>query len=310
MAAPVVTPSRFATAELPDDWGQRVERWEAHNARSLIALACRPPHGGTFDAVEQNLQLPRVHLARVRGTAHQVERSAAVVESHPAHAITVYATLRGEALVEYDGRRRVLRPGQLLVCDADRPFVRGFGHGLDELAVKVPRSAVAELTGRDGLPTPLVVDAADAHGRALARLVGRALRREAPVPADEQAVVELVSVLAGRVPTAVNHRVAARAFVEEHLADADLGAPEVAAAAGVSGRTLSRVFADVGTTVPRHILGRRLDGAYALLASQPEQRTADVAPRCGFTSLAWFSETFVRRFGVTAGQVRLGAGTS
>jgi AraC-like DNA-binding protein/mannose-6-phosphate isomerase-like protein (cupin superfamily) len=304
LAAPALASSRFATAQLPEDPAERVERWEEHNARSLIALECRPPHGGSFDAVEDNLQLDRVHLARVRGTAHEVQRSAGVVESHPAGSIAVYATLRGEALVEHDGRRRLLRPGQLLVCDADQPFVRGFGHGLDELAVKVPRASVAELTGGSGLPSPLVVEAGDTHGRALTRLVGRALRAPHPVPAEERAVVELVSVLAGRVSTAVEHRVTARAYVEEHLVDPGLAAPEVAAATGVSERTLTRVFADVGTSVPRHILGRRLDAAYALLVSRPDLRTGEVAARCGFVSPAWFSRTFRARFGVTAGQVR------
>jgi len=311
MAVP--TPSSFATALLPDGPEQRVERWEQHNALSLIALACTPPQGGSFDAVEVNLQLDRVHLARVRGTGHRAARTSAAIEVNPAGAIAVYATLRGEALLEYDGLRRLLRPGQLLVCDADRPFVRGFGHGLDELAVKVPRAQFAGLTGLSAVDTPIVVDAAgNAHGRALARLVGRALRDDDPVPADEQAVIELVSLLAtdGRIALPVAHRAAARAFIEERLTDSGLTAGDVATGIGVSERTLSRVFASVGTTVPRHILGRRLDAAYSLLRTSrdPGLRTVDVAARCGFSSPSYFAQAFQRRFGVRAGEIRRAAG--
>jgi AraC-like DNA-binding protein len=33
---------------------------------------------------------------------------------------------------------------------------------------------------------------------------------------------------------------------------------------------------------------------------------ADVAARCGFSSIPWFSTTFRRRFGVTPGEARRG----
>jgi AraC-like DNA-binding protein len=56
--------------------------------------------------------------------------------------------------------------------------------------------------------------------------------------------------------------------------------------------------------VPRQILARRLDLAWSLLTHGTAARTADVAARCGFTSMAYFSQAFKRRFGITAGQVR------
>ena len=289
----------FATTEIEAD--RQVELWERHNAESLIALSCRPPTAKTFTATEVNLQLDRVHLARVRGTRHVVERTAELIEDTPTNAVAVYVTIMGAAVFEQGGQRRVLRPGQLLVCDADRPFVREFGHGLDELAVKVPRIQ---------LRTPIVVDVGpgeNAHGRALARLVARAVRRDCPVPADEQAVLELVEILADKssdLPVA--HRAAAKAFIEEHITDPTLSAGDVAAATGISERHLSRLFAAVGTSVPRHILSRRLDAAYSMLTTAAGVRTADVAARCGFTSIAYFSQTFRRRFGVTAGEARRG----
>jgi len=304
---------RFATAQIDAD--RQVELWERHNAESLIALACRAPAARSFAAAEVNLQLEQVHLARVRGTRHLVERSADLVEAQPAEAIAVYVTVLGEAFFEQDGQRRVLRPGQLLVCDADRPFIRGFGRGLDELAVKVPRPEFSALTGLTTVAAPIVVDVRpgeNPHGRALARLVGRAVRRDCPVPADEQAVLELVAVLAtsGHVGLPVAHRAAARSFIEEHFADPTLCAADVATGTGISERHLSRLFAAAGTSVPRHILARRLDAAYSALTSGTAKglRTSDVAARHGFTSVAYFSQTFHRRFGVTAGEVRRGLG--
>jgi AraC-like DNA-binding protein len=307
---------RFATARIEAD--RQVELWERHNAESLIALSCRPPAARSFEAAEVNLQLDRVHLARVRGTRHLVERSAELVEARPAESIAVYVTILGEAVFEQDGQRRVVRPGQLLICDADRPFRRGFGRGLDELAVKVPRSEFSALTGLATVRAPIVVDVGpgeNPHGRALARLVGRAVRRECPVPADEQAVLELVSVLvtSGPVGLPMAHRAAARMFIEERFTDPMLRAADIASGTGISERHLSRLFAAVGTSVPRHILSRRLDAAYGMLTTDTTKglRTSDVAARCGFTSVAYFSQAFRNRFGVTAGEARrTGCGSS
>jgi hypothetical protein len=221
---------------------QRVDQWEQHNARALIELSCAVPAGARFTGREVNLQLDHVHLAHVTATPHQVARDRELITSRPADAIAVYAALRGDALIEYDGRRHVVHPGQLLVCDVDRPFVRGFGHGLEELAVKVPRDAFAAQTGLATLDAPLVLDARhpddNPYARALVRVVGRAVAAAVPVPADEQAVLELVAVLAtgGRASSPLAHRAAARAFIDDHLSDPGLSATAVAAGAGISER--------------------------------------------------------------------------
>lgn len=290
----------------------RVDRWERHNARALIELACDVRSDAPFSAREVNLQLQQVHLAHVSATPHQVTRDDQVIAGRPADSIVVYAGLRGDALVETGGLRTVVHPGQLLVCDADKPLVRGFGHGLEELAIKVPRTAFEALTGTPSLAAPLLLDARgrgyNAYARALVRVVGRAVAAAVPVPADEQAVLELVAVLAtgGRATSPLAHSAAARAFIDDHLTDPGLSATAVAAGANISERHLSRLFADAGTSVPRHILARRLDLAHTRLAHDFAQglRVADIASMCGFTSVAHFSASFRRRFGTTPAEVR------
>src|SRR6202042_3093213 len=117
---------------------------------------------------------------------------------------------------------------------------------------------------------------------------------------DEDMVLDLVAMLAtgGGVALATAHRVAARCYIDEHLPDPGLGAEQIAAAIGLSERQLSRVFAADGASVPRHVLTRRLQLAYALLAAKPAKparvdstagTVADVAARCGFTCVVYFS---------------------
>jgi AraC-like DNA-binding protein len=317
----------FSTVGLPE--AQRVELWESHNATALIGLAV---HATTpLTATERNLQLATVHLARVSGTAHAVERPAGLIRRDPADAIVVYLSVRGDSWFRHDGGTEALRPGSVVACDADRPFARGFARGLEELVVRVPRQVLASRAGRSPSPAPLVASftggsrasgcyASDCYARALARMAGRAMATRQPVPADEDALLDLVAVLmAGRqAAQAVAHRAAAKSYIEDHLTDPGLGAEQVAHAIGISTRQLSRVFAVGDTSIPRHILARRLTLAYSLLARAGGANggggrtgadvaggtVADVAARCGFTSATYFSHAFAEHFGQRASEVR------
>jgi len=303
-----LAPTVFSTVGLPD--ARRIELWETHNATALIGLNvhARDP----LEATELNVRLPRLHLARVAGSAHVVERTADVIGRSPGEAIAVYLTLRGDAWFTSRNGTRALRPGNVLICETDRPFERGFTQGLEELVVKVPRAVWTAQTGA-AFPAGPVVGAfggSDPYGQSLARVVGRATRKQRIVPAEENLVLDLVTVLAyGRnAARAVAHRAAARSFIEEHLTDVSLGVEQVAAAIGISERQLSRVFAADGTSVPRYILSRRLSLAYGMLADQAgpgrAHTVAEVAARCGFTSAAYFSHAFRAHFGQRAGDVR------
>ena len=106
----VLVPTVFSTVGLPA--ARRIEFWEAHNANALIGLDVHATEA--LEAAELNVQLPRVRLARVTGTAHVVERTQEVIGRTPADAIVVYLTLRGEAWFRHDGGTESLGPGTVL----------------------------------------------------------------------------------------------------------------------------------------------------------------------------------------------------
>jgi AraC-like DNA-binding protein len=309
-------PVAFTTASVPE--AQRLELWESHNADALIGLRCRTLTSDGFDAAEINVQLDQLHLARVRGSSHVVERDQQLIRRHPSDAVTLFFSLVGEAFFYHDDGVRTLQPGQLLLCDTDRPFMRGFCHGLEELVVKVPRAVFAEATGIKQVERPLVVNfaatAANAFAETLARQVGAATRAEKPYAADEQTLLELLGAVTGRRPddSSAAHRAAAQAYIDRHLRQPALSATQVAAGVGISTRHLSRVFAEAGTSVPKYILNRRLEAARAMLQTAAASPTTigEVAHHCGFTSAAHFSSAFTARYGERASQVRHHASAS
>ncbi len=300
-------PVSFSTAGLPEE--RRVELWESHNAEALIGLHCRTLRGGVLEATEVTVQLDRLRLARVQGSAHVVERDEALVGRRPTGSVAMFFALAGEAFFYHHDGVRVVPPGQLLVCDADRPFLRGFSQGLEELVLTVPHELFAARTGI-GVDEPRVVDlTTDAVAHTLARHVGAAARGTDPAPADEVLLLDLVAALLGeqdRTDLAAAHRAVVAAYVERHLDDPGLSADRVASAAGISTRHLSRVLAASGTSLPRLVLERRLQRAHRMLAAPAAAGTtiAEVARRCGFTSPAHFSRAFVARFDATPGEVR------
>jgi len=302
-----LAPRAFSTVGLPA--ARRVELWETHNATALVGLDVHAGH--PLVATELNVRLPHTDLARVAASAHMVRRTRNVIEHSPTEAIAVYLTLRGDAWFESAEGVRSLRPGDLLICETDRPFARGFSYGLEELVVKAERAALPEVPPLSG---PVVASfrgngASRQYARALATITGGATRARRPRPADEGTVLDLITVLAGgrAVPPTTAHRTAARSYIEEHLTDPRLGAEEVAGAIGISARHMSRIFAADGTSIPRHILSRRLQLSYALLSG--DQATtltvADIAVRCGFTSVTYFSHTFRQHFGHRASDIRV-----
>lgn len=302
-------PAQFSTIGLPEQ--HRIELWEGHNASALIGLHCRTLDSKSLEATEINVQLDRLNLARVTGNPHVVERSATLIRANPSDAIALYFNLVGEAFFYYESGVRMLRPGQMLICDADRPFMRGFSGGLEELVVKVPRSLFAEVSGVKTLTSPVVMDFArssNMHANVFARIVSRAARSIDPKPAEESTLLDLLSTITvpGNRDLSSVHRAAAQAFIDDNLVDLNLSASTIARGIRISERHLSRVFAKTETTIPRYIMNRRLDLAHDLLRRDAavEQTIADIAHRCGFTAATHFSHVFRKKFGLRASDVR------
>jgi AraC-like DNA-binding protein len=305
--------TRFSTAGLPGR--QRIALWEEHNARALVGLQARTLTGGALDATELNLSLPRLQFAQVSGSPHVVERSAREIAEHPAEAVVAYFALEGEGFFYHRDGCEILKPGQAILYDADQPFMRGFSHGLKELALKVPRRTLSELTGHSGLNRLKVFgfrgrDAGSAHAEALASALSAGLSGRA-VDWDglETTALGLLAEVLGTGAGPAGHLAAAQAFIAARLTDPRVSAGRIAAAVGISERQLSRIFAEAGTSVPRAILDARLEAARQQLLSPAAGRVplGGVAAQLGFASQAHFSRSYKEKFDVSPLQDRRAA---
>lgn len=295
---------------------ERLERWEAHNARALVGLECRTLDGSPFDARETNLQVASLRVAQVRATKHTVERSSRRIARGATDGVAMYFTLAGESFFYHPDGVHLLRPGRLLICDADRPFMRGFTSGLQELVLVVPRERLRAVLDDDPvLDAPRVVEfgdaaTADPAAGSLARLIGETLSRPAQRPdlvteaTSLSLVREILTPEAERGESGLHRR--ALACIDRRFADRSLAVGDVAAACGVSARHLSRAFArHGGPGVARTIAERRLTAAADALVAHPGRPVGEIASSSGFGSHSQFTRAFHARYGVAPGDARL-----
>jgi len=295
---------------------ERIERWERHNAEALIGLAARSIDGAPLEATEETLRLPRLQFARVSANPHVVERTPRHIAHGELDAAALYFSLQGDAFFYHQDGVHLQRPGTLLICDVNQPFLRGFAHGLQEYVVVVPRE-VFEATTDSALPSsPLLlhfadVPGTDVHAAALAALLRRSLDEPGAdsLAATEAQALELLRTMFS--PDSAHgsdaYRRAALAWIAKHLRDPTISVSHVAAAVGVSERHLARVFGETGTGVARTILEQRLELAHRQLGSPGAPSVRDAALSSGFVSPAHFSRVFRERYDMTPAEWRAAA---
>lgn len=314
---------RFSTSGiLPDN---RVQMWEGHNARALLPLDIRTIDDRPMQASETNLHLPSMRMASVFGTSQFVERSESFISENPTGVVAIFFATEGEAVFFHRGGHVALRPGQAIVYDADRPFLRGFNNRFRELVLTIPKQRYLEIVGSKGPELPAIFEfgaTGTATEQALARLVQESLHR---IESGEPKHIDSSGLL-GKPWSDIEHEAqglirnvlgdatsseeglisAAQRFIDINISDSGLQASRIAAAVGISERQLSRIFSESGQTIGRYVLNTRLDFAKEALSTPERDKVSvsEIGKRFGFASPSHFSRTFRERFEMTPLQWR------
>jgi AraC-like DNA-binding protein len=298
----------FTTVGVPAS--RRLELWEDHNARALVAMTCRTLTDTALEASEWNVQTRGLRLARITAGAHVVERTLREIQRSPAGAMLLTVVVSGEVCV-YDADGVVtLRPGQAALTDTDVPSMRGYAQG-EQLLLTVPRPLYQDVVHPGVPPARRVFDlssraSGQAAGSALVALMREALHqtKSTDLHGLEDDVLRLLGqmVIGPRAGDPESQFEAAGAFIRQHLVDPTLSASRVAAALGVSDRQVSRIFRQHGG-VARWITDQRLERARLRLTSGEDHSVSQVARQCGFSSPSYFARVFKQRFGVSPSDV-------
>lgn len=220
--------------------------------------------------------------------------------------------LAGACEVEHLDRGLLCRPGGFFLLDIGEPMRIAQRGPMQALIFTLPRARMEAglrdphrlcgraLDGRRGL-VRASLDLLRALSREGAGLAPRQFRLACGQFLDLWLLglegADLASIGDGRI-RAMQWR-CVREHVQRHLSDAALATPGIAAALGLSVRSVQMLFAAFDTTPRDYIREQRLVAARRLLES-PGHRTltvTQIAYDCGFGGSAHFSTLFRLRFG-------------
>jgi AraC-like DNA-binding protein len=259
---------------------------------------------------------PLMHT-RVEADSHRVLRRERDIARRQRHGYSIYREIGDGAWFEYSGEEFVTCRGDIVVTDADTPWqTQPVGcYRLDTLllpkrllAPHLPafgRSMSLRLNGRAGAEA-LAAGYLDAVMQQWEFLDAGAMEGVADT------LCRLLGIAAGgavgghREAVRAAQLAAAKRYIDRHLAEGELSPARVAAALGLSVRSLHLLFEPTGTSFARHVMRRRLEECRAALTSPAgaTRSVTDIALGWGFNSLPAFYRAFRREFGAAPGELR------
>lgn len=253
------------------------------------------------------------------GGKQQVNRQARHIRSDPRGTHELLVPLAGAAQVEQDRSSIEIRPGDLALCDVDRPLA--FAHDVDFRSVSF-LMPTAELAARSpaALRGAHLLNGAAGLGRVVRQMVTtmQEEREQFAETAFDSACDRLLELLCvavdGETDSApAGHRATVEAqirrYVRRHACDSDLDVAGVARALGWSPRYIQQVLQTADTTPRDLIRHERLRLAHARLVDPgwASATIGQIAYACGFGSHAAFATAFRAEFGTTPRAARMDA---
>lgn len=293
--------------------------WADAVRRSVLRFEFDCDRPDRFTGRVRDRHLHGVSFVDMASGRHAAYRDHRTIREADAGFYVLTLQLAGEIRIAQEGRVALLRPGLFAVYDSGKPATLTVGDGYRSTCIRFPKTAIsprqddplAEITASPFACAPGLTDTVwstvlsvnrnleslGTHGptavRSLMTLVGTMLRSELGhhVPAGHSHEELLERVLG---------------YIDDNLADADLGPGRVAAAHFLSLRALHKLFERTGTTVSRYIRERRvercrMDLTDPALAHAP---ASAIGARWGFPGASHFGQVFKRETGLAPAEFR------
>ncbi|MEV4148739.1 helix-turn-helix domain-containing protein [Amycolatopsis sp. NPDC049691] len=293
--------------------------WADAVRRSVLRFEFDCDRPDRFTGRVRDRHLHGVSFVDMASGRHAAYRDHRTIREADAGFYVLTLQLAGEIRIAQDGRVALLRPGLFALYDSGKPATLTVGDGYRSTCIRFPKTAIsprqddplAEITASPFACAPGLTDTVwstvlsvnrnleslGTHGptavRSLMTLVGTMLRSELGhhVPAGHSHEELLERVLG---------------YIDDNLADADLGPGRVAAAHFLSLRGLHKLFERTGTTVSRYIRERRVERCRMDLTDPALAHTpaSAIGARWGFPGASHFGQVFKRETGLAPAEFR------
>jgi len=291
---------------------EQFQQWLAQINQECGNFAARPLDGKFSGHLETGytraLKLSTVTTANVNLYRTQNE----IKDHNDSWFYTVFQ-LEGQAIIEQHDRQTVILPGDITLVDASRPCSMVWQQPSRQISLLLPRSLLeqqlrvgeAHCVQRLGKNLPMV--------QMSHRLLQESMSNRDLSGTESEAALEAIVCLLRPVLQQQDVQSSRRdrqfekvvQMIDDHIQAETLRPEWLANEAGMSVRSLYRMFADKGLVVAQYIKNRRLDlCARALRHASDDEKLAGIGFSWGFTDHSHFSTAFRQRFGVSPGEYR------
>ncbi len=263
-----------------------------------------------FQGIVTDHTFDQIAISNVSSLKQTIERTPRGIRRDTDAYCFLNLQVAGICRTSQNRRTAVTVPGEFTIVDSSEPFLLDYTSDTwEQYSFKLPKHLLDFQVGGEAVArtlsdrTPvgkIVVDFLTSVARhpdhfsgtsfdltrSILDLVSMALR--ASVPAEEQRRT-FRSVFARSVLQ----------YVELNFADPAISPTSVATHFGISTRYVHKLLEEQGETFGQIILAKRLERCASELRQGAHLTISEVAFRCGFNDMSYFSRAFRRRFGVT-----------
>ncbi|MEV4974762.1 helix-turn-helix domain-containing protein [Streptomyces scopuliridis] len=293
----------------------RFDHWVHEMSRVFAGLDTRRVSEAPFRGIATYGSVGPMLLNSISAAPLQIRRSARLCAQYEEDFYKVALQISGSSVVEQGGAYAPLRPGDIAICDAARPYTFTYDNDFRTVLLMVPRpllpvrpETLAQVTARR-IPTHEGVGAVvfpflRSLGEQDRDCVGLAAR--SLMDGTLSLLTALVLEKLDRPAPHDTMMLRIRAYVEQRLSDPALAPDTIAEAHGISRRYLYKLFAAEELTVAGWIRSRRLERCAQDLANpdSADQTIGMVAARWGLTDRRHFGRMFKSVYGATPVEFR------
>ncbi|MBU2286271.1 MAG: helix-turn-helix domain-containing protein [Gammaproteobacteria bacterium] len=300
---------KYLTSSVSDS--HRFEYWSDVVCKHFIPAASRVPSRDDFNASFSVRSLGVLTLAEMSSPRHYWERDAEHLRSGPNEDFMLSLMVQGTGHLSQGGRHVLQRDGDIVLYDAAKPFSFDLAPE-STLLVRIPRKQLLFRVPEAENLTAMHL----AEGTPIAKLLGSMIReasamelagRDALQARVASSLLDMVSAVLQfqmdntGVVRSSHDALFQRAtdYIASHLDDCELDVEQIAASQHVSARTLTRVFAEHGTTPMQHLWKQRVQASHFALREGRVRQVTQAAFQFGFSDLSHFCRVFKKTYGVT-----------
>jgi AraC-like DNA-binding protein len=277
------------------------------------------PSGHDFNATISTRRLHDAAFTLFHSPAHEIDRTSRGISRDRCDAYLLSLQLGGIAQLSQGGREAVLKPGELGMVDARRPFSVRLSGDVHRMVANLPHRMVHRYAPMWRDLNALRIGEIEPGVDLLREYV---LRLADPAFAVDSAIAEVLGEnLCALLGAVVAHPVnglseahpqrdlrleALLAYMRRNCSDPDLSPSAAAVHLRVSVRTVHKLMEQTERSFGEWLLDERLHRCVRMLQDPTHLRRkiSDIAWICGFNDLSHFNNMFRSRLGTTPSDLR------